>query len=181
MNSTVSLRAFDLGWVTDDGDDPTDQCVHGGIELTISGEPAYRTEPNLTVSAACLYLLRTIEDDHTPGGTVAEGNWLLPCCGFSVWPSEGRYPVDCIGCNQGSDIWIRHGDHSVELSWAQHSVTVAEDAWAAAVVELAEQVEAYYRQCQPKERIEDELDAEGWKLFWSEWQDRKQKAMPRGT
>ena len=177
----VTLRAFDLCWAPGEEDDPADQCVHGGIELSVLGESLYRTDADLTVSAACLYLLRTIEDDHTPERSVAEGNWLFPHCGFSVWASEGRYLVDCIGCNQGTDIWIRHTDQQVALSWDGRCVTIPLDAWARAVLGLAEQVEAYYRQSQAKEKIEDEYNAEGWALFWMEWEDHKQRAVPRGT
>ena len=177
----ISLRAFELGWAFSEGDALTDQCVHGGIELTVAGGPVYRTEPDVTVSAACLYLLRTIGDDHTPESSVAEGNWLFPHCGFSVWPSNGRYPVDCIGCNQGTDIWIRHTDQDVELRWDEHSIIISQDAWADAILELAEQIEGYYHHCPPKEKIEDQLHAKGWALFWMEWQDHKQKAVLRGT
>ena len=177
----IALHAFDLGWVTGLDDDPSDQCVHGGIELRVAGEVAFRTEPVLTVSAACLYLLRTIEDDHTPEHSVADSNWLFPCCGFSPRPYEGEYPVICMGCNQGYDVWVKHIDEGIELSWEAQRLTIPKNDWAHAVLGLVEQVEAYYRQCKPKDKVEDEYDAEGWALFWMEWDDRKQRAVRRGT
>lgn len=171
------LRATQLTWINGQADDPTDQCAHGKIELALDDVTLYRTkEEDITVSAACLYLLRTVEDDHTPELSVAEGNWLFPCCGFNLFPDHGRYKVCCMGCNTGTDIFVRHVGSDVILSHGEEEFRVPTHSWTAAVLGLVEQVERFYASCKPKAEMDNDLDVEGWTLFWSEWESRKQRA-----
>ena len=176
------LRATKLNWVNGQPDDPTDQCVHGKLELTADDEVIYRTgEGDITVSAACLYLLRTIEDDHTPELSVAEGNWMFPCCGFSLFPDEGRYKVCCMGCNTGTDIFVKHIGPDVVLTRDDHQVRTSKKEWTCAVLALVEEVEDFYAACTPKADMDNDLDLEGWSLFWSEWEYRKRRAVQSGA
>jgi len=46
---------------------------------------------------------------------------------------------------------------------------------------LVEQVERFYAACAPKAEMDDDLDVEGWGLFWSEWEARKRRAVPSGA
>lgn len=173
----LTLRATQLNWINGQADDPTDQCAHGKIELSVNNVTLYQTEDEeITVSAACLYLLRTVEDDHTPEFSVAEGNWLFPCCGFNLFPDQGRYKVCCMGCNTGTDVFVQHIGADVVLTRANATHKVTNVAWAAAVLELVEQVETFYASCRPKAEMDNDLDREGWALFWSEWESRKQRA-----
>lgn len=171
------LKATNLTWINGQPEDPTDQCAHGRIELVVNGHVLYRTgEKDITVSAACLYLLRTVEDDHTPELSVAEGNWLFPCCGFNLFPEQGRYKVSCMGCNTGTDVFVRHLGDRVLLTYGEREAVVSQAEWRAAVLGLALQVENFYAGCAPKAVLEDDFDIEGWRLFWSEWKARKGRA-----
>ena len=174
----LHLRATQLNWINGQADDPTDQCVHGRLELIVDGEAIYRTgDEDITVSAACLYLLRTIDDDHIPELSVAEGNWLFPCCGFSVFPDRGRYKVCCLGCNTGTDVFVKHVGPQVVLTRDGQDIRTSKTEWTAAILELVEQVENFYADCTPKVEIDNDLDREGWGLFWSEWASRKRRAV----
>ncbi len=178
----LSLRALHLNWINGQADDPTDHCAHGKVELSLGDRILYKTGgEDITVSAASLYLLRTVEDDHTPEVSVAEGNWLFPCCGFSVFPDSGRYNVCCMGCNTGTDLFIRHSGSNVVLSSGEEEATVLASDWKAAVLGLVGQVERFYAACAPKVDLDNELDLEGWSLFWSEWNTRKLRALASGA
>ena len=176
------LRATQLNWINGQADDPTDQCAHGRLELTTDGKAIYRTgDEDITVSASCLYLLRTIEDDHTPESSVAEGNWLFPCCGFSLFPDQGRYKVCCMGCNTGTDVFVKHIGSDVVLACDGHEVRTSKAEWKSAVLALVEQVESFYAECTPKVEMDNDLDLEGWGLFWEEWAARKRRAVQSGA
>ncbi len=73
----IKLNAHDLCWIQSTADDPKDQCAHGSVEFSCDGIPIIEPDDGeWTVSAAGLYLLRTITDDHTPELSVAESNFL---------------------------------------------------------------------------------------------------------
>ncbi|WP_145183342.1 hypothetical protein [Planctomycetes bacterium Pla163] len=169
----LNIAAKELSWINRSSDDPSDQCAHGRV-LIAHGDSvlASPTEGEWTVSATGLYLLRTIEDDHTPESTVAETNFLLPCCGFNAWEIGQRYAVLCMGCPTGIDVWVRHLDSSVLLSRGPTEVEVGKDEWATAVRSFARQIEGYYSQSSPKEKPTDDLNEAGWRAFWQEWNAR---------
>jgi hypothetical protein len=63
----ISLAAHELCWIKGGSDDPEDQCAHGKVALEIDGVSLVRPEDGeWTVSAAALFLLRTLTADHTP-------------------------------------------------------------------------------------------------------------------
>ena len=176
------LRATQLNWINGQADDPMDQCAHGRVGLTIDGKTIYRTgDEDITVSASCLYLLRTIEDDHTAELSVSEGNWLFPCCGFNLFPNQGRYKVCCMGCNTGTDVFVKHIGSDVVLTRDDQEVRTSKAEWKSAVLSLVEQVETFYAQCTPKVEMDNTLDLEGWGLFWEEWAARKLRAVHSGA
>ena len=169
----LTLSTSDLCWINESPDDPKDQCAHGKVLMsvgdTVFADPA---EGQWTVSAAALYLLRTIEDDHTPEDPVAESNFLFPCCGFIAWEIEGRYGVLCQGCNIGIDVWVRHVGSRVLLARGDAVSEIEASDWSTAVRSFAREVEAFYSRCSLKREPDDELDRLGWRAFWSEWRSR---------
>jgi hypothetical protein len=75
----ISLAAHELCWIKGGSDDPEDQCAHGKVALEIDGVSLVRPEDGeWTVSAAALFLLRTLTADHTPERPVAEGSFSFP-------------------------------------------------------------------------------------------------------
>ena len=63
----VLLMPARLHWILDDGkDDPSDLCAHSPVRFEIDGVSLLDpTEGDFTVSAAAIYLLRTLYRDHT--------------------------------------------------------------------------------------------------------------------
>jgi hypothetical protein len=62
----IVLRPVNLRWINGAADDPADFCAHGDVEFRIGDDTL--VEPSgreLTVSAAALYLLRTLSVPHT--------------------------------------------------------------------------------------------------------------------
>lgn len=173
----VRLIAHNLTWIEGSVDDPLDQCAHGRIEFTVDGHPLVAVySGEWTLSAAALYLLRSITDDHTPEKPISEGNFLFPCCGFNVWECEQRYPVMAMGCNTGVDVWIEHHDGLVLLSTDGLSLSVSEGDWRRAVVAFVDQIEQFYAACRPKVDLDVAEDREGWAAFWKEWRARANAA-----
>jgi len=174
----ITLQVIEPHWIKGHPDAPEDQCAHGHIQFFVDSVIyAAKEDGDWTISAAGLFLLRTVELDHTPQNSVAEGNYLIPCCGFSVWPTEGRrFPFSITGCNKGINPEIRHEREKVRLTLGEKESIVDFKEWAAAVLNFVRQVELFYENCSPKVSMEDELDRKGWKMFWQEWRQRKIQA-----
>jgi len=150
-----------------------DQCAHGTV-LFSAGEQDLVTpqDGQLTVSAAALNLLRTIEHDHTSESPVSEGGQLFPCCGFNVWVAGERFPVLILGCQNGADIELVHIPSGVALRSGGSESVVSEEAWRSAVVSFAESVLAFYDREPPRNPVEDTEDRKGWQAFWQAfWQE----------
>jgi hypothetical protein len=172
----VNLELLRPHWINDKGDDPSDQCAHGFIDLSINGiEFSSESDGEWTVSAAALFLLRTVTSDHSPQDSVAEGNFLLPCCGFTICPSEeSRYPYCILGCNNGIDPSIRHSRGTVQVSLDNKSAVVPLHEWAKAVLRFSDQVQEFYDSAEPKEQLEDDFDRSGWEFFWQDWRAQRE-------
>jgi hypothetical protein len=103
----VVLRPVSLRWINGAADDPADLCAHGDVEFRINGDKLIEpTDRDLTVSAAALYLLRTLSVPHSRETPV--GDHLFPCCGFSMYDVEGEPDVVICGCPSGEDFEVLH-------------------------------------------------------------------------
>lgn len=172
----IVLEASDLQWIRGADDDPNDQCAHGRVRFEIDDVTFVRSEDGMwTLSGAALFLLRTIEHDHSPNHSVAEHNFIFPCCAHSCWSiGQGEFKLICLGCNRGIDIEIKHINRSVEivkLDGEQKIVPLIE--WRAAVFAFADQIRAFYDRSSPKTLPEPPDDKEGWAAFWEEWNRRR--------
>ena len=175
----ITLKIINPHWINGPEDDPQDQCAHGAIGFSIdSVDYVKKDDGDWTISAAGLYLMRTIESDHTRECSVAEGNFLIPDDGFSIFPSnESRYKIIIFGDHVGIDPEIRHQNGKVLVRLNDITSEVSFKDWVIAVLDFVEQVESFYGNCSPKTTIEDEYEREGWAMFWEEWRERKNKAM----
>lgn len=84
----LTLEATDLGWLGEGDDADWDQCVHGVATCTVGSIAITSRDCNLT--AASLFLLRTLEHDHTASESVAPSNQLFPHCGHSPGSSPAN-------------------------------------------------------------------------------------------
>jgi len=123
---TMELRALELAWIKGREDDPADQCAHGRILFQVAN--FVRPEDGIwTVSAAGLFLLRTLELDHTAENPVSEFNFLIPHCGNDAWKNKGsRFNVVCMGCNQGRnpEVTYRHNKILVRTEQEQYEFVI---------------------------------------------------------
>lgn len=173
----IKLQITEPHWINDSPDDSQDQCSHGRIQFSVNSVIYVNNEDgDWTTSASGLFLLRTVEEDHTKENPVSGDNFLIPCCGFSIWPTDNiRYPCSVVGCNTGLDIEVRHENTKVHLKMNEKKSIFDNRDWAIAVLGFVEQVESFYGNCSPKVIIEDDLDRKGWRTFWNEWRQRKEK------
>jgi hypothetical protein len=170
----IILELVGPGWIREQDDDPSDQCAHGRVHLAVDEMTFIRPDDGeWAVSAAGLFLLRTLEEDHTLEDSVAEHNLLFPCCGHSVFEAaSSRYGLVCIGCPGGCHIDVLHREGSVVLRGQAGEAVVDETEWRSAVLRFCDQVQAFYDGASPKEELDGE-DGKGWKMFWAEWRTRR--------
>ncbi|WP_225048883.1 hypothetical protein [Lacticaseibacillus kribbianus] len=144
-------------------EDPTkDLCAHGTVEVTIGDA---RTTQEATVSAAALELLRSLQDGHDP--VVAELQ-LLPCCGFSMYPTADDQDVLIIGCPEGVDWGVTLAGERVLLTPADGpAVTLPWTTYARAVCNFADEVAAFYAASAEKRPAPD--DEAAYAIFWRQW------------
>jgi hypothetical protein len=178
-SAPVTLRPVNLCWLKGASDDPADLCAHGHVEFRVGGDvlldPA--TSSEATVSAAALYLLRTLSKSHSKANPV--GDHLFPCCGSAMFDEPGEPNVLIVGCPNGLDFEILHveGDASVRIQ-AEDGRTwqVTRSEWQAAVFQFTDLVAELYSKSTPKRPSWD--DAAGFKKFAAEWESRRGKSLP---
>ena len=158
-----TVDAYDFAWISGPEDDPSDLCLHGHA-VAVIGET--RMECDCTVSAAALYLLKTLTEDHI----IWEDNQMLPCCGFTYLPNETLDTVSIIGCCNGIDWTVLHDGQNVRMILEDETeVSVPLEEYQQEVFRFADKVEAYYKSCKPKIIPDGELGRNGYLAFWNEW------------
>lgn len=170
-----------MDWLGSGEEADWDQCVHGVATCAVGSIAITSRACNLT--AASLFLLRTIEHDHTASESVAPSNQLFPCCGHSPWVVSGeRFPTLNMGCDCGDELWVRHDGGVLDLAWGELHERVPAAEWEDAVVTFADQVRAFYDASPPRRHSgsshADALENEGWDAFWAEWVERRTRARP---
>ena len=103
-----SLDAGAFCWINGEADDPEDLCLHGHAVARIAGETV---EFDCAVSAAALYLLKSLTEDHLLG----QGEQFFPCCGFFCIADEAGESVEIVGCDNGADWTVLHEGENVRL------------------------------------------------------------------
>lgn len=167
----ITLRPTNLHWLGS-ADDPADLCAHSGVEFSIGKATLVKpSDGEWTVSAAALYLLRTLSQSHTRQRPIAEH--LFPCCGNGIFEVEGQNDVEIVGCNSGIDFEVVQIDDEVILTakdGSQYRVAVSD--WRRAVREFSDAVQAFYEASSPKDP-ENDWEQSGFRKFRSEWSRRR--------
>jgi hypothetical protein len=87
-----------------------DWCVYGGFTLTNNDEIIIAAANEvLTLSAAVIFLFRTIEKNHSFGTKIYEQ--LIPKCADMYVITSGQ--VGFINCPFGIDWWVEHSNEKV--------------------------------------------------------------------
>lgn len=165
-----SIKADRYWWIDGSQDDPTDRCLHGHVIAQLGDE---LIEEDCCVSATALYLLKTLTEDHIWG----EDNQMLPCCGFFLIPNDDLTNVMISGCIYGTDWSVMHVKDKVYIVLKSgYKVHVPIEQYREEVFRFADEVEAFYQKCSPKETPEREFDRNGYIAFWNEWHRRRGEA-----
>jgi hypothetical protein len=170
----VLIRPVNLRWIQGAADEPKDLCAHGDVEFRIGADVLLdaTSGKDLTVSAAALYLLRTLSIPHTLEAPV--GDHLFPCCGFNMYDVPDQDDVVISGCPNGEDFEVLHhvsGTGVVIRSAVGREWLVGWPEWRAAVFGFADLVSGFYAACSPKEPDPD--DVAGLRKFAAEWEPRR--------
>ena len=146
-----------------------DLCIHGQVTFLI-GEDSL-SEPDdrdWCVSASAYRFLRTLKEDHVAG----HEEYLIPCCGHFMVPSEDGEGVDIIGCSNGIDFSVRHEDGAVLIETAAGKVyTVSYEDYESVVVDYALQIYDYYEKS-PARYIENDHDGYAFSVFMKDYRRR---------
>lgn len=176
----IELEARDPRWLCEGSVQLLDQCAHARVRLSVDGLMFVSPdEMEITVSAAALYLLRTLDEDHALGDQLTYRDSLFPCCGFDLYPDDGsdpraphEYGFVVVGCMNGVDLSVTTADQSVTLRRADATATVTRVHWKTAVLAFATQVESFYERSPARTPPPHAFEREGWELFWQEWHRR---------
>ena len=163
-------------WIKDDGqDDNEDLCSHGKVYIRIGTEELSTEESgSLCLSAAGLYLLRSLEQDCDLGQF---SNQLVPCCGHFMIPDEnGANYVVIMGCPSGVDWKIKHRNEEVifESQKGTKGKLTFED-YKEKVLDFTREIENFYGKPEDKIVPDDGFYKNGFSQFWAEWQELKIK------
>ena len=171
----IILRPTNLHWIDGSLDDPEDLCAHSGVDFRIRDAVLIRqSDGDWTVSAAALYLLRTLSQPHTKQQPITE--YLFPCCGNGIFEVEGQVDVQILGCNSGIDFEVaRIGSDVILTADDGTQYRVAFSDWKKAVCAFSDSVRAFYAASSPKEP-EDDCEQSGFRAFLSEWSRRRSLA-----
>ena len=169
----VVLRPVNLRWINDTADDPNDLCVHGEVEFRIGADVLLSGDGlDWTLSAAALYLLRTLSRPHTRQTPV--GDHLFPCCGYPLFEPPSEPDVAICECPSGEDFEVLHEPFRTGVrvrAGDGREWRVGWQAWASAVFGFADRVSAFYAACSPKTPTAE--DAAGFAAFVREWERRR--------
>lgn len=158
------IDAENLCWIKNDGaDDPDDFCLHGHVFAKIGEEIL---EYDTTVSAAGLYLLRTLTENHI----IHEHEHILPCCGHRMMANEDLSSVNIGVCPNGVDWSVIHENGKIKLvTEAGRETLIGIDDYKQEVDAFADKIEDYYEKCSPKNMPSEEYERNGYTAFWNEW------------
>ena len=143
------------------GNSPKEQvydcCVHGSIVLRV-GDKLLLDNAEGCVSASAYRFLHTLFKNHLVG----EKDFLVPCCGHFMNPSEDKTSVTISGCSNGIDFNIVHEDGSIIIVTAENvEYRIPFENYKKAVISFAKQVMDFYMENPPREfedDFEDEFD-----------------------
>lgn len=161
-----AIDVQNLCWIGGSSDDPDDLCAHGDVTVTIG---ACSAACAATVSATALYLMKTLERDHTDNEIQ-----LIPCCGHTLIADAGMQNVQICGCPEGVDWDVLHdGNDVLHCVPDEPPVRIPLDEYREIVFAFADKVAAFYRASSPKVMPQDDFDARGWLAFQREWRRRR--------
>ena len=148
-----------------------DYCVHGKVIFQI-GNQFLSDETEWCVSASAFRFLQTLFENHFMG----EEQFLLPCCGHTMFSADDGKTVRIYGCSNGIDFDIIHEGENITVvttEGKEYQVPFAD--YKRAVLSFARQVMDFY-QLNPSREFEDD-EAAGFDAFINHWYTLYDRAM----
>lgn len=141
-----------------------DYCIHGKVTLKI-GDQFLPDETEWCVSASAFRFLQTLFDNHFMGAE----QFLIPCCGHMMIPSDDGKTVRIYGCSNGIDFNIIHEENNIAMIAEDHTeYRIPFEDYKTAVISFAKQVMDFY-QANPPREFEDEYEKAGFGAFVTQW------------
>jgi len=144
-----------------------DLCLHGRVTMRVNGH-MLADEIECCVTASALRFLRSLSKDHKVG----EEEFLFPCCGNMLIPSEDGKTVTVIGCPNGEDLEISIHRRGNQARIQKENVCqfVIFDEYRAAVLAYAKQV-LRFLQNSPERQFDDDYEKNGYEAFLTEYKN----------
>jgi len=168
------LQLLDLHWLAH-GVEQYDLCAHGCVTIQIGPETlATQSDGDWCVSAAALYLLRTLTADHTAQAPV--GEHLIPHCGHEMYTQIASADVLIMGCPSGVNWDVLHQQGAVILRTATGAEEyLSENVWQQHVIGFSDTVADFYAASLPKTPT-NVYESASYAAFQAEWQRRREAA-----
>ena len=141
-----------------------DFCLHGNVTLRINGRLAVDSM-KCCVTASALRFLRTLYTNHNAG---EDEEYLFPCCGNMLIPSENGRSVTIIGCPNGTDISIERKCNLVHIVAGQIDQYVPYEEYKSSVLAFAKQIFRFI-QNSPERLFTNDREKRGYEAFICEY------------
>lgn len=174
----ITISADNLTWLNTNDDCPGDLCAHSTVQFSVKGLDIVTPTDEWTVNASVIYLLRTLERNHTKDAPV--GEHLFPCCGFSMYGVHDSNDVLIVGCPNGIDATIEHIDDQIRITAESGESRIVEKSqWTDAVLQFSNSVREFYDAS--AEKIPgDDVTRDGFETMILEWERRHPRQMIAG-
>ena len=170
MENLFEIKILKCHWIPEDNpENKEDLCLHGKIFIRIGDEILSDIESDSwTLSAASLFLLRTLNMDYEPGDFE---NLLIPCCGHFI-VAEDNKPVAVLGCPGGIEWTIKHivGGLVRHISNNGSEAIISEEEYRKMVFDFSDRAEQLYID-NPRILPSNEFDLQGYNGFWKNWKE----------
>lgn len=148
-----------------------DCCVHGSVVFKI-GNDILHEGGDWCVSASALRFMKTIFENRI----MTDEDFLIPCCGNYMIPSDDKKSVTIIGCNNGIDFEIIHNQNIVNIKTQNgNQYEIPLDDYRNAVLAYAEQIGDFYKSNPPR-KFYDDSEKDAYDAFMYEWETLYNKA-----
>jgi hypothetical protein len=171
----IDLTPHNLHWIGDTNSE-YDLCVHGGFTFSFNKKIIIdASKEEFALSAAVIFLLRTVERDHSFGNKLCEK--IMPECADITFVKEFDKQVEFITCPFGIDWWVEHSNGNITLVFEDGTEikTTLKD-YIQAIIRFADNIKAFYDKSKAKSFQMDE-DRQAFNAFQDEWTDRIKNAI----
>ncbi len=148
-----------------------DYCVHGDVVFEI-GNDILHEGSDWCVSASAYRFLKTLFEEHRAGNE----EFLIPCCGHSIYPSEDKKSVTIVGCNNGIDFDVIHSGEIVIIETADNrEYEVPFNEYKNSVLSFSKQIFDFYKSNPPR-KFDDDFHKDSYEVFMSSYRSLYDKA-----